>query len=325
MRAAIGYGIGEICYNFSRPAGNVPSKVRREGKTMKFGLIVNLSKPEAVQLAQELCVWGEVRNNPFLLLGDEARVLRRPELPFERWRREVQTALVIGGDGTFLKAAHRVRDTSISLFGICIGHLGFLANGDPQHIRQEILQIEEGDFDLTRRYFLDASLKSTQGTRRIFALNDFVLSKGIPARLVSIDVSVNHKPMCQYRADGLIISTPTGSTAYALSAGGPIVPPTLDCMLLVPICAHTLYARPTLLAPSDRLICRPADGSELFITVDGDEVIPMSSHDFIEVTYSKERFINVIALPQFQYYDLLHEKLMWGWNPVTERRPRHAQ
>ncbi|MGI6076242.1 MAG: NAD(+)/NADH kinase [Pyramidobacter sp.] len=292
---------------------------------MKFGLIVNLSKPEAVELARELCAWGEARNRSFLLFGEEAQALGQPALPYERWLREVQTALVIGGDGTFLKAAHCVRDTAISLFGVCIGHLGFLANGDPQHVKQEILQIERGDFNLTRRYFLDATLKLTKGTRRIFALNDFVLSKGIPARLVSIDVRVNDKPMCEYRADGLIISTPTGSTAYALSAGGPIVPPTLDCMLLVPICAHTLYARPTLLAPTDRLAFRPADGSELFITVDGDEVIPLSSHELIEMTYSKEHYINVIALPQFEYYDLLHEKLMWGWNPATERGIGHAQ
>jgi NAD+ kinase len=292
---------------------------------MKFGLIVNLLKPEAIKLAKELCAWGKARNNEFLLFGEEAEVLHENSIPLESWLKEVETALVIGGDGTFLKAAHLVRDTAISLFGVCFGHLGFLANGDPEHVKEEILQIEQGDFQSSRRYFLDAVLTMSKGTRHISALNDFVLSKGIQARLVSIDVQVNGKPMCEYRADGLIISTPTGSTAYALSAGGPIVPPTLDCMLLVPICAHTLYARPTLLPPKDRLTLSPADGSELFLTVDGDEVFPLTADEFMEVTYSKDHFINVVTLPQFEYYDLLHEKLMWGWNPVTERCGRNAR
>ena len=292
---------------------------------MKFGLIVNLLKPEAVRLAEELCEWGRSRGSQFLLYGEAAEVLHEKAVPPENWLSEVDTALVIGGDGTFLKAAHLVRNTAISLFGVCFGHLGFLANGDPEHVKEETLQIERGDFKSSRRYFLDASLVTAKGTRHISALNDFVLSKGIQARLVSIDVQVNGKPMCEYRADGLIISTPTGSTAYALSAGGPIVPPTLDCMLLVPSCAHTLYARPTLLPPDDRLVLRPVDGSELFLTVDGDEVFPLTADEFIEVTYSKDHFINVVTLPQFEYYDLLHEKLMWGWNPVTERGARNAR
>lgn len=291
---------------------------------MKFGLIVNLSKPEAVQLAEELCAWGRKRDNPFLLFADEAAALRQNGIPLDRWLAEVETALVIGGDGTFLQAAHLVQHSGINLFGVSVGHLGFLAIGDPRRVCEQIEQIEKGDFRVERRRFLEGVLATEKGERCVFALNDLVLSKGIQARLVSLDVQVQGKPICEYRADGVIISTPTGSTAYALSAGGPIVPPSLDCMLLVPICAHTLYARPTLLGPDDCLTLRPTENSELFLTVDGADVYPLSSRDRLDVRLSRDHGVNTISLPQFDYYDLLHEKLLWGWNPVSERSARRA-
>lgn len=291
---------------------------------MIFGLVVNLSKPDAVCLAQELCAWSEQRGTPFLLLPREAEALGREAAPLEEWLKSVQTALVIGGDGTFLKAARLVQNTDINLFGICMGHLGFLAVGDPAHAREQIEQIERGDFTPQPRHFLEGILTTGDQKHKIFALNDMVLSKGIQARLVSVDVQVQNKPMCEFRADGVIVSSPTGSTAYALSAGGPIVPPHLSCMILVPICAHTLYARPTLLGPDDHLSLTPREGSELYLTVDGEDVYPMTHDDRLEVSLSKHHFINVASLPQFGYYDLLHQKLMWGWDPVSRKGAAHA-
>ncbi len=290
---------------------------------MNFGLITNLAKPEAVRLAGELCDWGVRRGRPFLLYPGEAEALGRPGVPLERWLAAVDTALVLGGDGTFLKAARMVCRSGIALFGVCTGRLGFLAVGDPRRVREEVEQIERGDFRLERRGFLEGVVSGPRGIRRAFALNDFVV-KGGQARLVSIDVRVQDKPMCEYRADGLIVATPTGSTAYALSAGGPIVPPSLECMVLVPICAHTLYARPTLLSPSDRLTLRPADGGELFLTADGDETFTLGGGERFDITLARDLGANVITLPDFGYYDLLHEKLMWGWNPVAERREERA-
>ena len=290
---------------------------------MKFGLITNLTKPEAIQLAKELCAWGEERNSPFLLYPEEAGELGRSGIAMEQWLEEVETALVLGGDGTFLKAARLVRGTPIKLFGICTGHLGFLAVGNPLRAREEVMMIERGECGVEQRPFLEGMITGLDGRRRVFALNDLVL-KGSQARLVSIDVSVQGKPMCEYRADGLIVATPTGSTAYALSAGGPIVPPSLECMVLVPICAHTLYARPTLLGANDVLTLRPMGRGELFLTADGDEVLPMDSSDTLEITLSAGQYVSLISLPHFDYYDLLHQKLMWGWNPVTERRKERA-
>lgn len=286
---------------------------------MIFGLVVNLSKTDAVQFAAELCAWGEERGVPFLLLPKDAAALNRPAVPLEKWLRRVETAIVIGGDGTFLKAARLVQGTGINLFGVCLGHLGFLAVGDPVHAKTQIVQIENGDFTPQKRHFLEGVLRTSDGKKSVFALNDMVLSKGIQARLVTVDVRVQQKPMCEYRADGIIVSSPTGSTAYALSAGGPIVPPHLSCMLLVPICAHTLYARPTLVAPDDSLALTPRGNSEVYLTVDGEDVYPMKADDCLEVRLSCDRFVNVVSLPQFDYYDLLHQKLMWGWDPVSRK------
>lgn len=290
---------------------------------MNFGLITNLAKTEAVRLAEDLCDWGERRGRPFLLYPEEAAALKREGIPLERWLGEVGTALVLGGDGTFLKAARMVRHTDIALFGVCTGHLGFLAVGDPRRIREEVAQIERGEFRLECRSLLDGVISGPRGTRRAYALNDFVV-KGPQARLVTIDVRVQDKPVCVYRADGVVVATPTGSTAYALSAGGPIVPPSLECMVLVPICAHTLYARPTLLGPSDRLTLRPAEGSELFLAADGDDAFPLASDERLDVALSRDPCVRVISLLNFDYYDLLHEKLKWGWNPVAERREERA-
>ncbi len=291
---------------------------------MKFGLIINPASADAIQLARELCAWGQSRGINFLSYGEEAKILHQDDMTQERWISEVETALVIGGDGTFMRSARHLQGTGINLFGICLGHLGFLAVGSPQNAKETVLQLERGDFRSEHRYLLEAILKRPGKEERIFALNEFVLSKSLPPKMASIDVQVQGKPMCEYRADGIIVSSPTGSTAYAMSAGGPIVPPSLNCMVLVPICAHTLYARPTLLCPDDRVTLRPSDSSELALSGDGDDVYTMTKEDSVDIVISKDHFIKVAVLPQFDYYDLLHEKLMWGWDPVTERRSPDA-
>lgn len=286
---------------------------------MKFGLAVNTIKPGALRLAAEIYDWGVENGVPFLLYPVEGKAMNRPCVSLDEWLDQVETAFVLGGDGTFLRIAHMVQNTDIKLFGISAGHLGFLSNYPKEKVYDAIRQIISGDYSVERRPFLEGLLQTPKGSRRFFALNDFVLTKGIQARLVNIAVSIQGKPMCEYRSDGIIVSTPTGSTAYALSAGGPIVPPELDCMLLVPICAHTLYARPTLHSSKEHIVLQPKEDSDLFLTIDGDEVYPLGCDDRLEVFLSETCGVNIITLPQFDYYDLLHEKLMWGWNPVSER------
>lgn len=291
---------------------------------MDFGLVINTSKPEAIEFARELYEWRKEQGKRFALISDQAQSIGESGLPLSQWLKEVSTAVVIGGDGTFLRAAHLVRDTDISLFGICLGHLGFLASGKPSRARKDIEQIEKGNFSIEKRPLLEGILTTPEEKINVYALNDIVL-RGGQARLISADVQISGKPMCEYRADGVIISTPTGSTGYALAAGGPIVPPSILCMLLVPICAHTLYARPTLVGPDDVVTVTPKGTTEMFITVDGNEVYPLMKSDTLEISLSKEHFANVVALPKYDYYDLLHEKLRWGWNPVSMLKDHPAR
>ncbi len=293
---------------------------------MRIGLLINREKKEAMAFANALRRWAqEEAGFSFLLPSPLTQSQDRPGISAEQWLREVDAAVVIGGDGTFLRAARFVRGTEIALFGINMGHLGFLATGKPERAKEEILQILRGDFTVRRRQLLEGTLRGQRGEQTFFALNDLVLSKGPLAKLVTIGVEVYDRPMCEFRADGLVVSTPTGSTAYALSAGGPIVPPHVACMILAPICAHTLYSRPIILGPQDRLTLKPrGDNTDLYLTVDGQEVYPVEPGQSMEVLLSQRQHINVVSLPQLDYFDLLHQKLMWGFDPVAPRKAPHA-
>ncbi len=292
---------------------------------MNIGLLMNREKKEAQDFAAELLRWSEDEGFSFWVPDFDADTLRTPGRTVEQWLQNVDTALVVGGDGTFLRAARFVQGTEIALFGVNLGHLGFLATGQPERAKEEILQIRNGDFTVQRRQLLEGTLIGQEKERIFFALNDLVLSKGPLAKLISVEVEVDNRPMCEYRADGLIVSTPTGSTAYALSAGGPIVPPHVPCMILAPICAHSLYSRPIIFGPGDRLTLKPRrDNDDVYLTVDGQEVYAVETDQKMEVRLSMERHINVVALPQLDYFDLLHQKLMWGFNPTASREARHA-
>lgn len=293
---------------------------------MKMGLLINLKKQEAIAFAKDLCDWAENEAHfKFFLPVRDASALHKDGLPDEIWLKTVDLSIVVGGDGTFLEASRFVVDSNIVLFGINLGHLGFLATGRPENAREEILQIYSGDYTVSRRRFLEGTLISNGQSEEFFALNDLVLSKGVLAKLISISVEVYEKPMCDFRADGLIVSSPTGSTAYALSAGGPIVPPHVPCMILAPICAHTLYSRPIILGPEDRLSLIPrTEGSEIYLTIDGQEAHSIQTESRLDVILSKRKYVDVISLRQLGYFELLHQKMMWGFNPVSPGVKYHA-
>lgn len=284
------------------------------------GMMVNLAKPKAMELARRLLDWGEELGVQIRLPQREAHALGCQGDDLQTWCRTVDAAIVIGGDGTFLRAARRILDQGkdIPLFGINVGHLGFLATGAVEGAQSELTQILEGRYTVQKRHTLECRYIRGEEQKQYYALNDFVLYKGTQAKLISVAVEVHGRPMCVFRADGLIVATPTGSTAYALSAGGPIVPPHVPCMVLAPICAHTLYSRPIILAPHDQLSMRPRCEAQTFFSVDGQDGIGVSEGDSLQVSLSERRWVSVITLPQQGYFELLHRKLMWGFDPVGE-------
>lgn len=278
------------------------------------GLLLNTQKPKALELGRRLISWGQEKGVSILTPPHEASILGHPGISDEEWRQSVDFAVVIGGDGTFLRAARYVVGCSIPLYGINVGNLGFLAAGDPQNAERDILAIMGGDYSVQERALLQGAVwRGDRKVHELYAVNDLVVTKGSFARLVFIRLHVNGKPLSVLPADGLIASTPTGSTAYALSVGGPIVPPHVPCFLVAPICAHTLYARPIVLGRDDEVSIVPeGDNRDLMLTQDGQLGYELLPGDRIAVRLAPDKTISTISLPARDYYDLLQQKLNWG-------------
>jgi len=279
-----------------------------------IGLLINTQKQRAIDLANRLLAWGRTKDITFLLPPHEASILGTQSLSDQQWHGSVDFAIVIGGDGTFLRASRYVLDSSIPLYGINVGHLGFLASGDEKNAEQEILMILEGKHRIEERHVLKGKIWRNESLKHtIYALNDLVLTKGAFARLIQIEVRVEGTFFAQLPTDGMIVATPTGSTAYSLSAGGPIVPPHVPCIVLSPICAHTLYSRPVIFGRNDRISLIPkGDNRDLVLTQDGQLGYEILPSDRIEISLSHDKTIKVIMLQNKDYYDLLQEKLNWG-------------
>ncbi|MBQ7544578.1 MAG: NAD(+)/NADH kinase [Synergistaceae bacterium] len=280
----------------------------------ELGMIVNLRKPEAVSMARRLLQWGQENGCTFLLPHQEASALTTTGLDDEQWLRTVKLALVIGGDGTFLRAARYIMGTDIILHGVNLGHLGFLASSRPEEAEQDIMNILRDNFTVLERRVLRCVLYHDDSPlHRIYALNDLVLTTNAIARLLQIEIRFNDEFFCVLPADGVIVSTPTGSTAYALSAGGPIIPPHMDAMLLAPLCAHTLYSRPLMASEHDCITLIPRGVSrDLMLTQDGQLAYEVFPHDRIDINLAADKKIRTVNLTGRNFLDIVRDKLGWG-------------
>ena len=222
-------------------------------------------------------------------------------------------AIVLGGDGTLLSAARAVGERGIPLLAVNLGGLGFLTAISMDDLFPELERALSGSRQIMRRKMLRIVLiRNGSSLADYHALNDVVIAKSSIARIVDLDAWAGESFVCQYKADGLIVSTPTGSTAYSLSAGGPIVYPTVDAICLTPICPHTLTNRP-LIVPSRtgiRVVNRAAD-EETYLTVDGQMGYPLHSGDIVECAIS-DFDILLIGSPGKTFFDVLRQKLKWG-------------
>ena len=282
-------------------------------------MLVNTRKPGALEMTNTLIRWGNENGLQFFLPPHEASVVGVQGLSDEEWKEQVDIALVIGGDGTFLRAARYVLGSSVLLYGINLGRLGFLASGKADEALMDIESILKGEYSVQTHKVLDGKVsRDGHDTYALYALNDLVLAKGALARVMHIEVHIGDKLLNTIPADGLIVSTPTGSTAYALSAGGPIVPPHVPCMIILPICAHTLYSRPVVVGEDDTITLIPrGNHRDLLLTQDGQLGYEILPGDRIDISLSRTHKIDVLTLPSRNYYDLLQEKLRWGQGIVT--------
>ena len=279
-----------------------------------LGLLVNTQKRTALTLAESILRWGRRRNVTFALPPHESHVLGEQETSDQEWKERAHAAIVLGGDGAFLRAARYVIGYEIPLYGINVGRLGFLSCGKIENAEKDLEKIMAGEYSINHRPLLHGVVsRGKRHKHEVYALNDLVVTKGPFARVIALDIAVSGRALSILHADGIIISTPTGSTAYSLSAGGPIVPPHLSCMILTPICAHTLYSRPIVLSESDTVTITPAgQHREIMLTQDGQLGYELLPGDRISISLDQDRKIGIITLPENEFFTLLQEKFQWG-------------
>ena len=241
-------------------------------------------------------------------------LVRYPALSVDDIGKRCDLGLVVGGDGTMLGIGRRLARYGTPLIGINQGRLGFITDIPFDAYKATLPPMLQGEYEEDFRPLMHA--KVVRDERVVFdalAMNDVVVNRGATSGMVELRVEVGGRLVANQRADGLIIASPTGSTAYALSAGGPIVPPHVPCLLLAPICAHTLYARPMILGKDDVARITPrGDHRELLLTQDGQLGYELLPGDHIQVRLDPEKTVQTISLPNRTYYDLLRTKLQWG-------------
>ena len=242
--------------------------------------------------------------------------------PIMQWPDDIDLAIVIGGDGTFLYAGRSLLGKHIPLLGINTGRLGFLADLPQESLEDSLNAIFDGHYQREQRNTLSVHVnRNGDKGARFFAINDAVIHKRNMARMIEVEVFIRGQYLSHYRADGLILATPTGSTAYALSAGGPIIEPTLSALLVVPICPHTLTQRPLVIDAASDIEVRIGANSikDVQLTIDGQAEYHLNPTD--SITLRRARDLTVIHPADYQFQSRLRQKLNWGIAPETPATP----
>lgn len=233
--------------------------------------------------------------------------------PLDRIPDLVDAVMVLGGDGTMLAVARLVAGKGIPIMGINLGSLGFITEVNRDEVEKAIDNMIGGECSLEERLMLDVSIfREGKKTYGYSVLNDIVINKGALARIIDLEMFIDHKYVTTYKADGLIVSTPTGSTAYSLSAGGPIVYPTLGVVLVTPICPHALANRPIVIGKKSLVeIVLLSESEDVYLTLDGQVGVSLQKGDRVEIKESEHTAKLLIPCDK-DYFNILRTKLKWG-------------
>ena len=275
-----------------------------------------IAKPDVRQtddLLPALLDWLATRNVTVRLDRDAASYLGKEGLDREHVPDGCQLVIVLGGDGTLLSAARAISGRDIPLFAVNLGGLGFLTAISVEELFPELERALRNEHRIARRRMLACEVqRDGEIVASYDALNDVVITKGQIARMIDLVCNVDAHFVCRYKADGLIISTPTGSTAYSLSAGGPIVFPSVGALCITPICPHTLTNRPVLVSDSSVIqVVNLATTGDAHLTIDGQVGEPLREQDRV-VCRSSQKSVSLIRPPRMLFFDVLRQKLKWG-------------
>lgn len=278
----------------------------------KVALVINTDKPLALEAGRTILAWLEGKGFQPAIQHDAALKLGRPDLALPAGDAWAQAALliVLGGDGTLIRAVKTVAPYGVPVLGINTGHLGFLTEIENGEIFEHLERFLAQDYLIEERLMICARVER-QGKRlvQMTALNDAVISKGPRARLVHLAVDVGETRVARYPADGVIVATPTGSTAYSLSAGGPIVEPTVNCLLVTPICPHTMNSRTIVVGGGERVSVTILESpGEVGLSADGSDPFPLYPGDVVHVERAPYA-ARLVRRHSYRFYDVLRQKL----------------
>jgi NAD+ kinase len=284
---------------------------------VNVGIIANPHKSGASQTLRNLCAALENEGISWFLEKQTAQLINSPDgVDASTFPDICNVVAVLGGDGTMLDASNKIGPADIPVAGINIGTLGFLTTCTDTELDLFAHTVATGNYTLTKRIQLRATITTADGTvKRFRALNEITLARGQTGRLVSVDAWVDNELLNHYRADGLIVSTATGSTAYSLSAGGPLIDPRAEVFLITPICPHSLSNRSLVVSDSSVIQLAPAADAEcpMLFTVDGRDVIEINQGSRVVVEQAGHA-LPLLRLPDRTFFSTLRKKLSWGQN-----------
>jgi NAD+ kinase len=285
-----------------------------EPKIQKIGVILKQPDSRVPSILADIVPWLQSRGVEVFLDANSAES-SPPGIcvaPPQELVQRVDLVSVFGGDGTLLYAARLIGSSRIPILGINLGSLGFLTEVKLDEMHKAFEIVLSGQCQREERVLLDVEvIRNGQVGARYLALNDAVINKGALARIIELEVSVNSQPVLFTRADGLIVATPTGSTAYSLAAGGPILYPTLGAVIIAPICPHTLTNRPVVIPDQDAVVVCLRRGTDVMLTLDGQVGTPLQPQDSVKIRRAESTLQLVLPFGN-TFFQLLREKLRWG-------------
>lgn len=281
----------------------------------KIGIYAKCNHPDAVMVARDVVCWLRDRGLEVFLEKSLAQNIGGQDPGYDRSLipAMVDLIIVLGGDGTLISVSRQVCGRDIPILGVNLGSLGFLTEVTRGELYVSLEKVLRGEFTLSERMMLEAVVwRGGMEAGKFCVLNDVVINKGAIARIIDMEVSVDAAYLTTFKADGLIIATPTGSTAYNLSAGGPIISPGLHCLVVTPICPHMLANRPLIV--SDTVCIRievKFRDQDVLLTADGQVGMALEAGDVVEIRKA-QRCTRLIKSPSKEYFEVLRTKLGWG-------------
>lgn len=284
----------------------------------RIGVLANVRKPDAAAVLKRLAARARSLGLELVTCDGTGRLLRgAARVPESSFCGRIDVLMALGGDGTVLRAVRVLAGADTPVIGVNLGSLGFLTSVTEQDLERALKVLKAGDFTTSVRTVIDCSLRrGRRNVGRFRALNDAVVGWGLSSRVSTLELSIDGERVASYACDGLIVSTPTGSTGHSLSAGGPILHPETPCFVVSPICPHTLSNRALVVSDRSVIAVRVVRAmKELLLSVDGQEEMPVRQGDVLEVRRSL-RSVRFIHLPGYSYFSVLSQKLHWRGSNV---------